>query len=84
VPLVRTEGSAKHDLLDGHGNVCHVPPTQVAVSPCMHAVSPAVKPHNQHCRRKQTHHTRAPRTVTGIALLQVLKLAVENQRLFTI
>jgi len=56
VPLVRTEGSAKHDLLDGHGNVCHVPPTQVAVSPCMHAVSPAVKPQSALSTKPNTSH----------------------------
>ena len=46
VPLVRTSGSAKHDLYNGHGEVCHVPLTQVAVAPCIQAVSPAVEFHN--------------------------------------
>lgn len=48
VPLVRTWGSAKHDLLDGQGKVCQVPLTQVAVWPCMQAVSPSAKFHNKH------------------------------------
>jgi len=42
-PVDRTEGRAKHALFDGHGTVCHVPLTQVAVSPCMHAVSPELQ-----------------------------------------
>jgi len=43
VPFARTEGSAKHDLPDGHACVCHAPPTHVAVLPCMHAMSPVVQ-----------------------------------------
>lgn len=54
-PADRTEGRAKHSLLDGHGAVCHVPLIQVAVSPCMHAVSPAVVSHNENCRRRRRH-----------------------------
>jgi hypothetical protein len=84
VPFVRTEGSAKQDLLDGHGCVCHAPLTHVAVSPCTHPVSPAVKCHNQHCVQLQRYRARTTRTVARSTVLQVLKLAVENQRFFTV
>jgi len=43
VPFDRTWGSAKHDLLDEHGEVCHVPLTQVAVAACTQAVSPSLQ-----------------------------------------
>jgi len=78
MPFDRTEGRAKHALLDGHGTVCHVPSTQVADSPCMHAVWPAVMSHNEHCRRKQRHRARTIRTATRVCRLKGLKLAVKN------
>jgi hypothetical protein len=83
-PVDRTEGRAKHALFDGHGTVCHVPLTQVAVSPCMHAVSPAVVSNNEHYRRKQRHRTRTTRTVARVCRLKGLKLAGKSQRLYTV
>ena len=84
MPFDRTEGRAKHALLDGHGTVCHAPLTQVADWPCMHAISPAVGAHNEHRRRKQKHCARTIRTGARVCRLKGLKLAVKNQRLLTV
>jgi hypothetical protein len=40
--------------------------------------------HSQHCGLMRRHRARTTRTDASIALLEVLKLAVEKQRLFTV
>lgn len=85
MPFDRTEGRAKHALpLDGHGTVCHVPSTQVADAPCMHAVWPAVVSHNENCRLKRRHRTRTIHTGARVCCLKGLKLTVKSKRLLTV